>query len=137
MMKKICETCNNYHNNGGLEQIDLFKMWWNRKVKEWIWYDRKMYVLSRSWYDFGQGISWTRYRRRRILKKEEKDDFITELVNLIKADNKVHDQLNSLMVLEQERLIDGEYIFKEYGSIGISQPQIINDNINNIANAGL
>jgi uncharacterized tellurite resistance protein B-like protein len=25
------------------------------------------------------------------LKKEEKDDFITELVNLIKADNKVHD----------------------------------------------
>jgi len=25
-MKKICETCNNYHNNGGLEQIDLFKM---------------------------------------------------------------------------------------------------------------
>ena len=25
------------------------------------------------------------------LKKKEKDDFITELVNLIKADNKVHD----------------------------------------------
>ena len=25
------------------------------------------------------------------LKKEEKDDFITELVNLIKADNKVHE----------------------------------------------
>ena len=28
---------------------------------------------------------------KKKLKKKEKDDFITELVNLIKADNKVHD----------------------------------------------
>ena len=44
------------------------------------------------------------------LKKKEKDDFITELVNLIKADNKVHDHeffllghiSNSIGIIPQE-----------------------------------
>ncbi len=53
-----------------LDQIGLFEMWWNRQVQEWIWYNGKMWVMSRSWYDFGKGISWTRCRRRRILREK-------------------------------------------------------------------
>ena len=52
------------------------------------------------------------------LKKKEKDDFITELVNLIKADNKVH---------EHEFFLLGHIA----NSIGIN-PQEVANIINNI-----
>ena len=70
----------------GKEEIDIINS--SKKLKKYKYQDVET-INTKNFFNKIQ----TEYGKiiKEKLKKKEKDDFISELVNLIKADNKVHD----------------------------------------------